>query len=82
MLKARAPLVLDLPDGAWFDISLMRKDIELALEAADELNVLLPSAARADEILVTARRLGYDRRDIAGLFQVLEAIAGQRAAAA
>ena len=34
MLKARAPLVLDLPDEAWFDIGLMQKDIALALDAA------------------------------------------------
>ena len=27
MLKARAPLVLDLPEEAWFDIGLMQKDI-------------------------------------------------------
>ena len=27
MLKARADLVLDLPDEAWFDIGLMQKDM-------------------------------------------------------
>ena len=31
MLKARLPLVLDLPDEAWFDVALMHKDIRLAL---------------------------------------------------
>src|SRR5581483_3736741 len=30
MLKARAPLVLDLPEEAWFDVRLMHKDIDLA----------------------------------------------------
>src|SRR5919199_388186 len=34
MLKTRAPLVLDLPEDAWFDIGLMHKDIRLALAAA------------------------------------------------
>src|SRR6266446_9227837 len=34
MLKARADLVLDLPDEAWFDVSLMQKDIVLALDTA------------------------------------------------
>src|SRR2546429_7852652 len=43
MLKARAPLVLDLPDEAWFDVSLMHKDIRLALEAGDVLGGPLPS---------------------------------------
>ncbi|MER7693864.1 NAD(P)-dependent oxidoreductase [Streptomyces sp. NPDC097610] len=36
MLQARAPLVLDLPEQAWFDVQLMHKDICLALQAARE----------------------------------------------
>jgi 3-hydroxyisobutyrate dehydrogenase-like beta-hydroxyacid dehydrogenase len=71
MLKARAELVLDLPDKAWFDISLMQKDVALALEAGRLLNVPLPSAAAADMVLTIARALGYERRDLAALFQVL-----------
>jgi 3-hydroxyisobutyrate dehydrogenase-like beta-hydroxyacid dehydrogenase len=71
MLKARADLVLDLPDEAWFDVSLMQKDIVLALDTARQLRVPLPSAAAADEVLTLARALGYERRDIAALFEVL-----------
>ena len=29
MLKARVPLLLDLPDEAWFDVALLHKDIGL-----------------------------------------------------
>jgi hypothetical protein len=29
-MLARAPLVLDLPEEAWFDVRLMHKDIGLA----------------------------------------------------
>jgi 3-hydroxyisobutyrate dehydrogenase-like beta-hydroxyacid dehydrogenase len=76
MLKARAPLVLDLPDEAWFDVRFMQKDIVLALEAARELHVPLPSAAAADELLTVARALGYERRDLASLFEVLARLAG------
>jgi 3-hydroxyisobutyrate dehydrogenase-like beta-hydroxyacid dehydrogenase len=76
MLKARAPLVLDLPDEAWFDIGLMQKDIVLALETARELRVPLPSAASADELLTVARARGYERRDLAALFEVLARVAG------
>jgi 3-hydroxyisobutyrate dehydrogenase-like beta-hydroxyacid dehydrogenase len=76
MLKARAPLVLDLPDEAWFDVGLMQKDIVLALETARELGVPLPSAGVADELLTVARALGYERRDLAALFEVLERMAG------
>ena len=71
MLKARAALVLDLPEEAWFDVSLMQKDIRLALESGGELGVPLPSAAVADEMLSLARTLGYEHRDIAALFRVL-----------
>jgi 3-hydroxyisobutyrate dehydrogenase-like beta-hydroxyacid dehydrogenase len=71
MLKARAQLVLDLPDEAWFDMSLMQKDVALALETGRELHVPLPSAATADQLLTLSRALGYERRDIAALFEVL-----------
>ena len=37
MLKARIPLLLDLPEQAWFDVALMHKDIRLARAAAGEL---------------------------------------------
>jgi 3-hydroxyisobutyrate dehydrogenase-like beta-hydroxyacid dehydrogenase len=71
MLKARAPLVLDLPDTAWFDIGLMQKDIALALDAARGLSVPTPSAATADQMLTLARAAGYEHRDLAALFEVL-----------
>jgi 3-hydroxyisobutyrate dehydrogenase-like beta-hydroxyacid dehydrogenase len=71
MLKARAELVLDLPDDAWFDVGLMQKDIVLALDAARELSVPLPAAATADEVLTFARAAGYEHRDLASLFEVL-----------
>jgi 3-hydroxyisobutyrate dehydrogenase-like beta-hydroxyacid dehydrogenase len=71
MLKARAPLVLDLPKEAWFDVSLMQKDLRLALQSARDLKVPLPSTAVADGLLSTARDLGYEHRDIAVFFRVL-----------
>ena len=71
MLKARAELVLDLPDEAWFDVRFMQKDVALALDAGRELRVPLLSAAAADTVLTVARASGYERRDIAALFEVL-----------
>jgi 3-hydroxyisobutyrate dehydrogenase-like beta-hydroxyacid dehydrogenase len=71
MLKARVPLLLDLPDEAWFDVAMMRKDIRLAQEAAEELTVPLPSATVAEEMLTRATELGYAHRDLAALHQVL-----------
>ena len=79
MLKARAELVLDLPDEAWFDVSLMQKDVALALDTGRELHIPLPSAAVADSVLTIARAFGYERRDIAALFQVLAHMASEPA---
>ena len=75
MLRARASIILDPPEEAWFDLRFMRKDIELALETARTLQIPLPTAERADEVLEQAEALGYERRDLAALFQVLEEIA-------
>jgi 3-hydroxyisobutyrate dehydrogenase-like beta-hydroxyacid dehydrogenase len=75
MLKARVPLLLELPEHAWFDVALMEKDIRLALEAADELAIPLPSAAVADEMLTQASKLGYAHRDLAALHEVLAELA-------
>jgi 3-hydroxyisobutyrate dehydrogenase-like beta-hydroxyacid dehydrogenase len=77
MLKARLPLVLDPPDEAWFDVGLMQKDIVLALEAARELRVPLPSAAVADEVLTLARAYGHEHDDLAVLFQTLRQLVGE-----
>jgi 3-hydroxyisobutyrate dehydrogenase-like beta-hydroxyacid dehydrogenase len=81
MLKARAGLVLDLSEDAWFDVGLMQKDIVLALDTARRLGVPLLSAAAADEALTLARASGYEHRDIAALFTVLEELASDRASA-
>ncbi len=76
MLQARAPLILNLPEQAWFDVQLMHKDIRLALETARKLDVPLPSAAAAGGLLARAEELGYAQRDIAALFEVLARTAG------
>jgi 3-hydroxyisobutyrate dehydrogenase-like beta-hydroxyacid dehydrogenase len=71
MLKARVPLVLDLPQQSWFDMRLMHKDIRLALALASESGMPAPAASAADAMLATAEELGYGHRDIAGLYEVL-----------
>lgn len=81
MVKARAPIVFELPDEAWFTLAFMQKDIELALDTARRLEIPLPAAERADEVLERARALGYEQRDLAAFFQVLEELAKERQAA-
>ena len=76
MLKARVPLVLDRPDETWFDVSLMHKDIGLALATGREQHVELPSAATADKVLGEASKLGFEHRDIAALYEALSEMSG------
>jgi len=71
MLKLREPLVLDLPEEAWFSVGLMQKDIRLAEALAKDLGVPAPTAAVADEWLSRAGVLGYENRDIAALYRAL-----------
>ena len=71
MLKARVPLVLDKPEETWFDVSLMHKDIRLALATARERGVPLPSASVADKVLTEATEAGYEHHDIASMYEVL-----------
>jgi 3-hydroxyisobutyrate dehydrogenase-like beta-hydroxyacid dehydrogenase len=82
MLKARAPLVFDLPEDAWFTLGLVQKDVELARDVARHLGVPLPTADRAATVLTLARTLGYEQRDLAALFQVLEQVTDSRPNAA
>ena len=81
MLKARVPLLLDLPDHAWFDVELMHKDIRLARQTADELGTQAPSAEVADKVLTKATELGYGHRDIAALHEVLARTSSETARA-
>jgi 3-hydroxyisobutyrate dehydrogenase-like beta-hydroxyacid dehydrogenase len=81
MLQARAPLALDLPEHAWFDVQLMHKDIHLALDAAQAAQIPLPAASAAEHMLSLAGEMGYGHRDIAGLYQVLAAASREPRAA-
>ncbi|WP_433472423.1 NAD(P)-dependent oxidoreductase [Spirillospora sp. CA-142024] len=75
LLKARARLVPDVPGEASFELRQLRKDLELALDMARRLQIPHPAADRADEVLGIAATLGYERRDIAALIEVLEQMA-------
>jgi 3-hydroxyisobutyrate dehydrogenase-like beta-hydroxyacid dehydrogenase len=76
MLKYRGPFVLDLPEEPWFNVSMMQKDAQLALELARELAVPLPTTAVANEILSAARSAGLAGEDFAAVFHVLAGMSG------
>jgi 3-hydroxyisobutyrate dehydrogenase-like beta-hydroxyacid dehydrogenase len=71
MLQARMPLVLDLPERAWFDVALLHKDLRLVVDTAAELNVPVPTATATVRELSLAEQFGYAHRDIAALYEVL-----------
>jgi 3-hydroxyisobutyrate dehydrogenase-like beta-hydroxyacid dehydrogenase len=76
MVKYRGPFVLTMPDEAWFDVNMMRKDLLLALEMGRQLDVPLPTTAITNEMLTAARGMGLDKKDFAVLFEVLAQMAG------
>lgn len=76
MVTYRGPFVLKMPDEAWFDVNMMQKDMQLALEMGKTLNVPLPTTAVTNEMLTAARALRLDRQDFAVMFEVLARMAG------
>jgi len=76
MVKYRGPFVLELPDEAWFDCYMMQKDMNLALELGQQLNVPLPTTAVTNEFLTAARGMGLEKEDFAVVFDVLAAMSG------
>jgi 3-hydroxyisobutyrate dehydrogenase-like beta-hydroxyacid dehydrogenase len=76
MLTYRGPFVLAMPAEAWFDVGMMQKDLELALELGLQHGVPLPSAALAHEMLSAARGRGLADYDFAVVFDVLAALSG------
>jgi 3-hydroxyisobutyrate dehydrogenase-like beta-hydroxyacid dehydrogenase len=76
MVKYRGPFVLDMPDEAWFNVNMMQKDLNLALELGQQLDVPLPTTATTNELLTAARGMGLAEKDFAIVFEVLATLSG------
>ena len=76
MVKYRGPFVLEMPEEAWFDVNMMQKDMKLALELGQTLDVPLPTTAVTNELLTAARGMGLAHLDFAILFEVLAQMSG------
>lgn len=76
LLTYRGPLILAMPEQAWFDCVMMQKDMQLALEMGRELRVPLPTTAATNEMLSAARGMGLGDQDFAILFDALARMAG------
>jgi 3-hydroxyisobutyrate dehydrogenase-like beta-hydroxyacid dehydrogenase len=78
MLRARVPMLLNLPPDAWFTIRLMAKDIAMAQDEAQRHHLLAPTAIAAGNVLARASELGYAGRDIAAMREVLDRMSAER----
>src|SRR5262252_3513471 len=76
MLQYRGPFFLKMPDEAWFNVNMMQKDTQLALELGRQVDVPLPTTAMANEYLTAARAMGLAEKDFAIVFKVLEKLSG------
>ena len=78
MIRHRGPAVLPgaLPDPAWFDCSMMQKDLLLAMSLGRERTVPLPTTALANEWMTACRGSGVGEEDFSVVFHVLARLAG------
>jgi 3-hydroxyisobutyrate dehydrogenase-like beta-hydroxyacid dehydrogenase len=76
MVRYRGPFVLKQPEEAWFDVDMMQKDLQLALDAGRELDVALPTTAVSNQLMTAARAMGLRERDFATVFTVLARMSG------
>jgi 3-hydroxyisobutyrate dehydrogenase-like beta-hydroxyacid dehydrogenase len=75
-LKYRTPFILNEPEEALFDVNMMQKDMNLALEMGRRLDVPLPTTAVSNEYLTAARALGLAEHDFFIVSKVLAKMAG------
>lgn len=75
-LKYRMPFILDEPDEVWFDVNMMQKDMNLALEMGRQLDVPLPTVSVSNEFLTSARAMGLAKHDFFIVYKVLAKMAG------
>src|SRR5881409_981209 len=77
MVKYRGPFVLgQMPTDAWFNVAMIQKDLQLALDQGREVGVPLPTTALTQEWLTMARGLGLGHFDFGILFDVLASLSG------
>jgi len=76
MIKYRGPFVLGMPAEAWFNVLMMQKDLDLALELGREVGAVLPTTALTQAMLTSARALGLGEHDFAVVFDVLARLDG------
>ena len=75
-LKYRFPLAIDPPEEPLFDVTMIQKDLMLALDMGRELEVPMPTSATTNEYLNVCRAQGFSDQDFAILYTVMRRMAG------
>ncbi len=75
-LKYRFPLAIDPPEEPLFDVTMIQKDLMLALDMGRELEVPMPTSAITNEYLNVCRAQGFSDQDFAILYTVMRRMAG------
>jgi 3-hydroxyisobutyrate dehydrogenase-like beta-hydroxyacid dehydrogenase len=65
-----------MPEEAWFNVNMMQKDMQLALELGRQVNVPLLTSSVSNEVLTAARAMGLAEEDFAIIYKVLERLSG------
>src|SRR5258708_9957762 len=76
MVQYRGPFILKMPEEAWFNVNMMQKDMNLALELGRQLDVPMPTTAMTSKFLTAARGIGWVEKDFGVLFDVLARMSG------
>jgi 3-hydroxyisobutyrate dehydrogenase-like beta-hydroxyacid dehydrogenase len=75
-LAYRAPFVFQLPEEAWFDVRMMQKDLQLALETGRAVGVPMPTTSTVNQLLSACRGLGMEKEDFAAVYHTLARLSG------
>lgn len=76
-MKYRGPFMIKMPDEVWFSASMMKKDIQIALDLGEETGVELKTAKLVDELLDRAIDLGWGDQDFGVLYRVVEQLSSK-----
>lgn len=76
MVAYRGPFVLGHPEQALFDCTMMQKDLNLAIELGQQLDVPVPTTAATNEYMSAARGMGLGDYDFSIIFDVLARMSG------
>lgn len=79
-MKYRGPFILKMPEEVWFSASMMKKDVQLALDLGEETGVSLATMKLVDEMLDKAIEMGWGDEDFAVLFKVVEQLSPKKEA--